>query len=171
MIQSSKSKKKAAKSTENEENVGGGGGASSSLDNTANHAMNTSQRSTEFYWVGPPAHFMLPTHAIHCRLSRSVERCPRACKGKNTHTHSLIRYLKALSYFFLFFLFSLLYTYKSNLNIRFKKLIIYFFLQLINTINFFLCYLLLTPPPPPSPLPIPITLLHISISTLIFKYF
>ena len=34
------------------------------------------------YWEGPPAHFMLPTHAIHCRLSRSVERCPRACKGK-----------------------------------------------------------------------------------------
>ena len=42
---------------------------------------NSSSLNKSLYWEGPPAHFMLPTHAIHCRLSRSVERCPRACKG------------------------------------------------------------------------------------------
>lgn len=48
-----------------------------------NESLNTSSTlNKSLYWEGPPAHFMLPTHAIHCRLSRSVERCPRACKGK-----------------------------------------------------------------------------------------
>ncbi len=41
-------------------------------------------------WDGPPAHFMLPTHAINCRHSRSIERCPRACKG-NPRPATLIR--------------------------------------------------------------------------------
>lgn len=41
----------------------------------------TSSRTGCSYWQGPPAHFMLPTHAIHCRSSQSIERCPRACKG------------------------------------------------------------------------------------------
>jgi hypothetical protein len=49
-------------------------------------------RQTNLYWEGPPAHFMLPTHAIHCRSSRSIERCPRACKGKRTHTLALASY-------------------------------------------------------------------------------
>lgn len=79
MMQSPSLSRKNKKTTSNIKDE-----SSSSLDNTTNPAMNTSQRSTEFYWIGPPAHFMLPTHAIHCRLSRSVERCPRACKGKHT---------------------------------------------------------------------------------------
>ena len=52
---------------------------------------NQSSTQMKSYWEGPPAHFMLPTHAIHCRLSRSVERCPRACKGK---THQIIKKYK-----------------------------------------------------------------------------
>ena len=52
------------------------------LDIMMNTSSNTNNNSTRAYWEGPPAHFMLPTHAIHCRSSRSVERCPRACKGK-----------------------------------------------------------------------------------------
>ena len=47
--------------------------------NTTTTSMNKS-----LYWEGPPAHFMLPTHADHCRSSRSVERCPRASKGNNS---------------------------------------------------------------------------------------
>ena len=54
-----------------------------SNNNNANANANNSPRSIGLYWEGPPAHFMLPTHAIHCRLSRSVERCPRACKGND----------------------------------------------------------------------------------------
>lgn len=42
---------------------------------------NNSQLNKSLYWEGPPAHFMLPTHADHCRSSRSIERCPRASKG------------------------------------------------------------------------------------------
>ena len=53
----------------------------------ATMAQNRSQRALSHMlcWEGPPAHFMLPTHAIHCRSSRSVERCPRACKGTSTN--------------------------------------------------------------------------------------
>ena len=49
--------------------------------NSPNESLNSSTTKPSLYWEGPLAHFMLPTHAIHCRLSRSVERCPRACKG------------------------------------------------------------------------------------------
>ncbi len=50
---------------------------------SASQTTSTTQaHNKNLYWEGPLAHFMLPTHAIHCRLSRSVERCPRACKGK-----------------------------------------------------------------------------------------
>jgi hypothetical protein len=42
----------------------------------------TTNKSTS-YWIGPPAHFMLTTHANYARSSRSVERCPRAIKGNN----------------------------------------------------------------------------------------
>jgi len=45
------------------------------------HSNASKDLNKSLYWEGPPAHFMLPTHAIHCRLSRSVERCPRACKA------------------------------------------------------------------------------------------
>lgn len=59
--------------------------ASTHQQQSPNESLNTSSAlNKSLYWEGPPAHFMLPTHAIHCRLSRSVERCPRACKGK-TH--------------------------------------------------------------------------------------
>ena len=53
----------------------------------ATMAQNRSQRALSHMlcWEGPPAHFMLPTHAIHCRSSRSVERCPRACKGTSSN--------------------------------------------------------------------------------------
>ena len=46
-------------------------------------STSTSNRTGPSCWEGPPAHFMLPTHAIHCRSSQSIERCPRACKGNS----------------------------------------------------------------------------------------
>lgn len=56
---------------------------SNNLNNSNSTVSNTNSTSRAgLYWEGPPAHFMLPTHAIHCRSSRSIERCPRACKGK-----------------------------------------------------------------------------------------
>lgn len=57
----------------------------------ATMSQNRSQRALSHMlcWEGPPAHFMLPTHAIHCRSSRSVERCPRACKGTSSNPSNL----------------------------------------------------------------------------------
>jgi hypothetical protein len=57
-----------------------GGSASSSNNNSSITTIINNKGS--ICWDGPPAHFMLPTHAINCRHSRSIERCPRACKGK-----------------------------------------------------------------------------------------
>ena len=55
------------------------------LNQTDDKMVNTTTTTTnKSYWEGPPAHFMLPTHADHCRSSRSVERCPRASKGKTS---------------------------------------------------------------------------------------
>ncbi len=48
----------------------------------ANATEQHKQQLQPQYWEGPPAHFMLPTHAISCRSSRSTDRCPKACKGK-----------------------------------------------------------------------------------------
>lgn len=62
-----------------------GGSASSSNNNSSITTIvnnNNNNNRGSICWDGPPAHFMLPTHAIHCRHSRSIERCPRACKGK-----------------------------------------------------------------------------------------
>jgi len=53
-------------------------------EHSSDVSLSSQKNNGIMYWEGPPAHFMLPTHAIHCRLSRSIERCPRACKGK-TH--------------------------------------------------------------------------------------
>ncbi len=55
------------------------------LSNSVVIATNSQQQQQPHqsqYWEGPPAHFMLPTHAISCRSSRSTDRCPKACKGK-----------------------------------------------------------------------------------------
>ena len=65
--------------------VGGGLGSSprsggAAAQNNAGSASPSQHRN--LCWEGPPAHFMLPTHSICVRTSRSVERCPRACKGK-----------------------------------------------------------------------------------------
>ena len=66
----------------NKENINDTHINSSTTNITITMNNTNNNNSTRTYWEGPPAHFMLPTHAIHCRSSRSVERCPRACKGK-----------------------------------------------------------------------------------------
>lgn len=92
----------------------------SSTTNITITMNNTNNNSTRTYWEGPPAHFMLPTHAIHCRSSRSVERCPRACKGKPSMPAMswIVRLLVLecgfvcfwVEFFFLFFFFSFFFS-------------------------------------------------------------
>lgn len=60
----------------------GSSGGANLKSESASSATTTHHLTSQ--WEGPPAHFMLPTHSISCRSSRSVERCPKACKGKTS---------------------------------------------------------------------------------------
>ncbi len=93
--------------------------SSSSSSSKAN--QNQSNMNKSLYWEGPPAHFMLPTHADHCRSSRSIERCPRA-KGKFTRWNETINNninLNYLTYLTNSFLFSLTFIFSQITHLYF----------------------------------------------------